>query len=243
MRILILGGTEQARDLADHLQAHPDLTVTMSLAGRTQDPLPYAAPSRKGGFGGVDGLVAYLREAKIDLLIDATHPFATVISRNAAMAAARTGITAWRLSRPEWQREAGDQWITADDHGSAITALGTKPARVLLAIGRQEVWRYQCAPQHFYLIRSIEPVDENALPPHAEVILARGPFLALDEQALLEAYKIETIVTKNSGGKASYGKIEAARALSVPVIIIRQPESTDIAEVLSVRDVLARLES
>ncbi len=241
MKILILGGTQQARHLADRLANRPDLNLIVSLAGRTQDPLPYNVPTRKGGFGGVDGIVDYLRTEKIDLLVDATHPFATRISQNATIAASHTGIKAWRLSRPEWPQEAGDHWISVDDHDGAIAALGARPARIFLTIGRQEVWRYQSAPQHFYLIRSVEPVDGEALPPNTELVLARGPFGEVDEQALLQAHRIDIIVTKNSGGEASYGKIKAARALALPVIIIRQPQEIGLADVVSIQDVLERL--
>ncbi|MHA6641991.1 cobalt-precorrin-6A reductase [Mesorhizobium sp. A623] len=220
-RILILGGTTEARQLAAKLAA--SYSVTLSLAGRTENPVAQGAPTRVGGFGGVDGLVAYLAGEKIDLLVDATHPYAACISANAADAAHKAGVPILALRRPGWEQGAGDRWILADDVAGAVAALGTEPKRVFLALGRQEVAAFEAAPQHHYLVRSVDPVTPPLAVPSAAYVLARGPFPEAEERALLVDHRIDVMVSKNSGGLATYGKIAAARALGIEVIMVRRP--------------------
>jgi precorrin-6A/cobalt-precorrin-6A reductase len=222
-RILILGGTTEARQLAGKLARRADLSVTLSLAGRTESPAAQGVPVRVGGFGGADGLAACLHEEHIGLLIDATHPYAARISANAAEAAERTGVPILALRRPGWEPVPGDRWTLVDGAAEAASALGPAPRRVFLAIGRQEAGAFEAAPQHSYLIRSVDPVEPKLAVPDALYLLARGPFPEADERALLEKYGIDAVVSKNSGGEATYGKIAAARALGIEVIMVRRP--------------------
>ncbi|RWF14670.1 MAG: cobalt-precorrin-6A reductase, partial [Mesorhizobium sp.] len=220
-RILILGGTTEARQLAGKLVRREDFSVTLSLAGRTESPVAQGVPVRVGGFGGAEGMAAYLGQDHVDLLIDATHPYAARISANAAEASRRTGVPILALRRSGWEPVAGDRWTLVDSVAEAAQALGTKPRQVFLAIGRQEAAAFEAAPQHRYLIRSVDPVEPKLAVPDALYLLARGPFPEADERALLEKHGIDAIISKNSGGEATYGKIAAAQALGIEVIMVR----------------------
>jgi precorrin-6A/cobalt-precorrin-6A reductase len=224
-RILILGGTTEARRLAEKLAMRDDVEAAISLAGRTVDPRPLPLPTRIGGFGGIEGLVDYLAKERIDLLVDATHPFANQISAHAAAAAQRSGIALFALRRPGWDAVAGDNWTRVEDVEAAVAALNGRPRRIFLAIGRQEAGRFSAAPQHSYLVRSVDAVDPPLSVPDCRYVLASGPFGEADERKLLQDERIDVVVTKNSGGSATYGKIAAARALGIEVIMIerRQP--------------------
>jgi precorrin-6A/cobalt-precorrin-6A reductase len=238
MRILILGGTAEARQLAGLLAARNDLDVTLSLAGRTAAPAAQPVPVRTGGFGGPDGLANHLRAENIDVLIDATHPYAAAISANAATAAARTGVPSVALRRPSWPPAADDRWIEVDRMVDAVTALGDAPRHVFLALGRKEIAPFEVAPQHRYLVRSVDPVEPPLGVPHAVYVTARGPFAEADERALLAKYRVDIIVAKNSGGDATYGKIAAARTLGIPVIMLRRPRPPEVAAVETVEEVV-----
>lgn len=240
MHVLVLGGTGEARALAACLAARPGLRVTYSLAGRTRAPALPRCTVRTGGFGGASGLADWLAAEAVHLLVDATHPFAARISANAAAAASRAGIPLVTLRRPAWTRRPGDRWTEVPDLPAAAASLGDAPRRVLLAIGRQEVAAFRAAPQHRYLVRSIEPVDPAASPPGAETHLARGPFAEADERAFLAVRGIEVVVAKNSGGDATYGKIAAARALGLPVVMVARPDGP--AAAASVEAALAEIE-
>jgi precorrin-6A/cobalt-precorrin-6A reductase len=242
MNILILGGTGEARQLAAALAKRDACTVTLSLAGRTAQPAPQLVPVRLGGFGGADGLASYIRNQRIDVLIDATHPYAAVISANAAAAAEAACVKLMALRRPAWTKRAGDDWIEANDIADAVAALGQAPRRVFLTLGRKEIQPFAAAPQHDYLIRSVDPVDPKLAVPHAAYITARGPFAETEDRALLERNRIEIIVAKNSGGDATYGKIEAARTLRLPVVILKRPVLTDVPSVATVEEVVAWLD-
>jgi precorrin-6A/cobalt-precorrin-6A reductase len=222
-RILILGGTAEARQLAERVATRADLAATLSLAGRTASPAPQAVPVRIGGFGGADGLARYLVAERIDALIDATHPYAARMSANAALAAGPAGVPLLVLRRAPWVALDGDRWIDVADVAEAARALGSAPRRVFLALGRNELGAFVGAPQHHYLARSVDPVEPPLAVPHARYITGRGPYAEPDERALLEGHRIEIVVAKNSGGSATYGKIAAARALRVPVIMLRRP--------------------
>ncbi|KQU76243.1 cobalt-precorrin-6X reductase [Aminobacter sp. DSM 101952] len=233
-KILILGGTTEARLLAAKLAARGDLDITLSLAGRTENPVEQPVPVRVGGFGGARGLADWLVEHETDLLIDATHPYAARISANAAEAARIAGVPILALCRPGWAPVAGDRWTLVDNAEEAVAALGEASRRVFLALGRQEVAAFETAPQHGYVIRSVDPIEPALGVPDASYILARGPFSEVDERALLEAYRIEVIVAKNSGGQATYGKIAAARQLGIEVILFRRPQLPDVPSAPSV---------
>jgi precorrin-6A/cobalt-precorrin-6A reductase len=238
MRILILGGTTEARQLAGRLAGRDGLTVTLSLAGRTAAPAAQPVPVRTGGFGGAEGLADHLRDGRIDALIDATHPYAAVISANAAAAAMRAGVALLALRRPGWTPAAGDRWTEVDRMADAVPELGDAPRRVFLALGRKEIAPFEATPQHRYLVRSVDPVDPPLAVPHAIYLTARGPFLEAGERALLEAHGIEVVVAKNSGGAATYGKIAAARALGLRVVMLRRPPPPEVAAVETVDEVV-----
>jgi precorrin-6A/cobalt-precorrin-6A reductase len=240
--ILMLGGTTEARALAGRLADRDDIHATISLAGRTNDPKPLPLPTRIGGFGGTQGLADYLAKEKIDLLIDATHPFANRISANAAEAAKKTGTPLFALRRAEWEAVTGDLWTRVDDVDSAVRALGALPRRIFLAIGRQEAGRFAAAPQHFYLVRSVDPVDPPLAVPDCRYILASGPFHIADERALLETNRIDVVITKNSGGSATYAKIAAARELGIEVVMIERRTPPGVTTVGTVEAALALID-
>jgi precorrin-6A/cobalt-precorrin-6A reductase len=224
--ILILGGTTEARQLAQALSMRLDIAVTLSLAGRTAAPLAQPVPVRSGGFGGVSGLAQYLRAHQIAAVLDATHPYAAKISANALAAAAQTQTPLAVLHRAPWAAVVGDQWLDVPDANAAVRALGAEPRRVFLALGRQDIGAFVEAPQHRYLIRSVDPIEPPLKFPHAQYIQARGPFEHAQERRLLQAHATEFVIAKNSGGSASYGKIAAARALSIPVLLLRRPATS-----------------
>jgi precorrin-6A/cobalt-precorrin-6A reductase len=238
MRVLVLGGTLEASQLARLLAGRSDISSVLSFAGRTRAPRAPEIPYRIGGFGGVDGLKAYLEAERIDVLIDATHPFAEQMSRHAAIAAAGANIPLVRLSRPAWRPEASDCWIDVENMAAAAAALGHEPKRVFLTIGRLQIEVFAAAPRHFYLVRAIEPLVPSPSLPRHRVILGRGPFAVEAEEQLLREESIDMIVTKNSGGEATFAKLLAARALGLPVIMVARPRQTsgpvlhDPAEVL-----------
>jgi precorrin-6A/cobalt-precorrin-6A reductase len=237
-RILILGGTTEARRLAERLAGRPDLAVTLSLAGRTANPAAQPVPVRVGGFGGAEGLAAYLEAERVDTLIDATHPYAAIIAANAARAAGAAGVPLLALRRPAWVAVAGDRWIEAADAGAAMQALGEAPRRVFLALGRNDIAPFVAAPQHHYLVRSVDPVEPPLRVPYARYVTGRGPFTQADDRALLLTHSIEIVVCKNSGGDATYGKIAAARALGLAVVMLRRPVLPAVPAVATIEDAL-----
>lgn len=229
--MLILGGTAEASALARLLASEDFVAPVLSLAGRTAAPVLPPIPSRIGGFGGAGGLADYLRAEAVDLLIDATHPFAHQISINAAQAASAAGVPRLVLQRPPWIAGPGDHWQPVPTVEAAAQALGEAPRRVFLTIGRQDLLPFRAAPQHAYLIRSVDPPDPALLPPRADILTGRGPFTQADERALMERHGITVLVTKNSGG--ADGKLRAAHALDLPVIMVNRkppPSGETIAE-------------
>jgi precorrin-6A/cobalt-precorrin-6A reductase len=225
--------------LAERLAGRHDLAVTLSLAGRTANPAAQPVPVRSGGFGGAEGLAAYLKTERIDALIDATHPYAAIIAANAAQAARAAGVPLLALRRPAWVAVAGDRWIEAADASAAMQALGDAPRRVFLALGRNDIAPFVAAPQHHYLVRSVDPVEPPLRVPHASYVIGRGPFAQADDRALLAAHRIEIVVCKNSGGDATYGKIAAARALGIGVVMLRRPALPAVPAVETVADAVA----
>ena len=221
-RVLILGGTGDARRLAA-LAAEAGLDITSSLAGRTTDPRLPAGASRSGGFGGAAGLAAYLRSERIDLLVDATHPFADRISANAAEAASLTGVPRLLLDRPAWEPVPGDRWLHAQDVGEAAALLPGLAARVFLTIGRQDLGAFAHLDRLWFLYRMIEAPPDDAARPPGQLLLDRGPFTEQGERDLIRAHDLQVIVTRNSGGGETYPKIAAARALGLPVVMIDRP--------------------
>ena len=224
-RLLLLGGTSEARALSERLAREGGVEAVVSLAGRTRAPLASPLPTRIGGFGGVEGLRRYLVESRIDRVIDATHPFAERISANAREACAALGLPLAVLAREPWRRGSGDRWIEVADMAAAVAALGEKPRRVFLTVGRLSVGAFRAEPQHYYLVRSIEPPEPEEMPPSSELILARGPFSRGDEMRLMRERQIDALVTKNSGGPLTYAKIEAARDLAIETIVVSPPSA------------------
>jgi precorrin-6A/cobalt-precorrin-6A reductase len=235
-RILILGGTTEARGLAERLAPRADLDTTLSLAGRTASPVALPVPVRSGGFGGAAGLADYLVRERVDALIDATHPYAAVISANAAAAARNTKLPFVALRRPPWRKVNGDRWTEASDVRGAADALGQESRRVFVALGRNELAPFTEAPQHHYLIRSVDPVEPPLPLPRVSYVTGRGPFGEAEDRALLKAHRIEAVIAKNSGGSATYGKIAAARSLGVEVIMLRRPAVPDAPAVETVEE-------
>jgi precorrin-6A/cobalt-precorrin-6A reductase len=240
-RVLILGGTAEARMLAERLASRSDLEVTLSLAGRTVSPARQPVPVRRGGYGGAAGLADYLMSERIDALIDATHPYASVISANAAAAARDAKVPCVALWRRPWTAVAGDRWIEVSDPAAAVHTLGQTPRRVFVALGRQDLAPFSEAPQHHYLIRSVDPVDPPLPLPHVIYVTARGPFSEADDRALMTKQRIDVVVAKNSGGTATYSKIAAARALGIEVIMLRRPPEPEAPAVETVDDAVAWL--
>jgi precorrin-6A/cobalt-precorrin-6A reductase len=222
-RVLILGGTGDAANLAAKLALIPSVFVISSLAGRTSHPLSLLGAVRSGGFGGISGLVAYLKAERINALIDATHPFAQQISWHAAQAAQETGMPYLRLARPAWQKTQEDNWIEVETIEAAVCAVPTSAQRVFLTIGRQQLAPFAALPQVWFLMRSIDPPEAKLPIPNGELLLDRGPFSLEQEQQLLQEYQIDVLVSKNSGGDATYSKIIAARELQIPVVMVQRP--------------------
>jgi precorrin-6A/cobalt-precorrin-6A reductase len=242
LRVLILGGTTEGRELAERLAGRAELEVTLSLAGRTAQIVEQAVPLRIGGFGGTEGLVRHLREARIDVLIDATHPFAAIMSSHAAAAANAAGLAFVALRRPPWAPVQGDRWTRVCGVEEAVSSLGSAPRRVFLALGRQEIRPFCAAPQHFYLVRSVDPVDPPLAVQGALYVVERGPFGEAGDRALLLAHRIDVVISRNSGGSAAYAKIAAARALGVPVILLERPALASAPAVPGVEEALAWLD-
>ncbi|MFQ6017685.1 MAG: cobalt-precorrin-6A reductase [Kiloniellaceae bacterium] len=222
-KLLILGGTGEAATLARRLARDPNIAVITSLAGRTRNPAAVPGRLRRGGFGGVAGLADYLRHEAIDLVVDATHPFAVGMTRNAAEACKTAGLPHLILARPGWQRRAGDRWIEVENTQAAAAALPGLGRRVFLSSGRGELPAFSGLRDHRFLVRLIDRPRAPLPLADYELILGRGPFSAEHETALFKAHAIEVLVSKNSGGRATYGKIEAARGLGLPVVMIARP--------------------
>lgn len=221
-RILLLGGTTEASRLARAL-CDAGLDAVFSYAGRTDAPVTQPLPQRVGGFGGVAGLADYLQAEGISHVVDATHPFAAQMSRNAVAACNRTGTPLIALERPAWAPVPADNWQAVADVEAAVAALPETPARVFLAIGKQTLAPFAAKPQHHYLLRLVDPPQAAFPLPQTSVVIARGPFDAAGDTALMRAHGITHIVAKNAGGAGAEAKLTAARALHLPVILIDRP--------------------
>ncbi|WP_404864362.1 cobalt-precorrin-6A reductase [Georhizobium sp. MAB10] len=221
--ILILGGTREAAEIAARLAESRKARIVTSLAGRTREPKPVAGETRIGGFGGADGLAAYLQDNAVDLVIDATHPFAGTISANARRAADLRAIPLISLARPAWDAVDGDRWQRVATIADAVAAI-PEGATVLLALGRQHIAPFADRADVTFVIRMVDKPEADL--PFARFVLVLGkPDLDVAaEEAMLVAHGIALIVCRNSGGRGAYAKIEAARRLGLPVIMIDRPE-------------------
>ncbi len=199
------------------------VAAVFSYAGRTAAPVAPPLPVRVGGFGGVEGLRAYLRAKRITRVIDATHPFAAQMSRNAVAACAEEGVPLIALERPAWAAGPGDRWTQVPDMVAAAEALPRVPVAVFLAIGRQELGAFAGRTEHRYLLRLVDPPGGPLPLPDAEVVVARGPFTEAGDRALMRRHGIGLVVAKNAGGAGARAKLDAARALGLPVILVDRP--------------------
>jgi precorrin-6A/cobalt-precorrin-6A reductase len=240
-RILILGGTTEASQLAAAC-AKARLDAVFSYAGRTDAPKAQPLPTRVGGFGGVEGLLNYLKAQRISRVIDATHPFAAQMSLNAVAACEVARVPLLVFERAPWIAQTGDRWTHVSDTVAAVTALPEAPARVFLAIGKQRLAAFAAKPQHHYLLRLVDP-PEGPLPlPHAKAVIDTGPFTVDGDIALLRDHAISHIVAKNAGGVGAEAKLIAARHLGLPVILIDRPELPPRRVAGSLAEVMAWLD-
>lgn len=235
--LLVLGGTTEATALC-RAMCEAGARGTISFAGRVARPVRQPLPQRVGGFGGVTGLRGYLRAERITHVIDATHPFAAQMSRNAIDACAAEQVPLSALTRAPWMAGPDDHWTCVPDIPGAVAALDRAPARVMLAIGRMNLPAFAPHPQHFYLLRLVDP-PELPLPfPDYHIVVDRGPFDAASDLALIEEQRISLVVSKNAGGTGAYAKVIAARTLGVPVIMIDRPHLPPRRELHDVQSVL-----
>jgi precorrin-6A/cobalt-precorrin-6A reductase len=237
MRVLLLGGTTEASRIGRELAA-AGVAGVYSYAGRTATPVAQSLPTRVGGFGGIDGLAEYIRREQITHVIDATHPFASQISRNAVEACALTNTPLIAYLREAWKAGPGDDWRHVSTVEQAAAALPENPARIFLAIGRQHLQPFAPQPQHFYLLRLVD-APQAALPlPDAEIVPARGPFTVEGDLALLRDHRITYVVARNAGGDGARAKLDAARALGLPVIMIDRPILPERRTAQNVREIM-----
>lgn len=218
MRVLLLGGTAEARALAARLHGRVD--VISSLAGRVPDPALPVGPVRIGGFGGVEGLRKWLRDRHIDAVVDATHPFAATITAHAAAVCGELELPYLVLARPAW--DPGDAIVVASDAHAADVVAGQRFSRIFLTTGRSGVAAF-AASDAWFLIRAVTAPDSGMLPRHHQLLLSRGPYDYDGEYSLLQEHRIDALVTKNSGGDMTRAKLDAAAALEVPVVMVDRP--------------------
>lgn len=237
-KLLILGGTEEARLLAERVIARGGIAVTSSLAGRLAEQPTLPGELRVGGFGGAEALAKFLSDHAFDMLIDVTHPFASTMSHHAAHACARAEVPWVALCRAPWVRRAADNWIEVQSHAEACQRAGEAGGKIFLTVGRQNLDAY-AGLGGWVLIRLAEQPGAPFPLPRAEIIVGKGPFYLEDEIDLFEHYNIDVLVTKNSGGNATYGKIEAARRLGLPVVVVQRPAVPDGEQVDDVDAALA----
>jgi precorrin-6A/cobalt-precorrin-6A reductase len=221
-RVLVLGGTAEARRLATELAGRAGVHVISSLAGRVRTPTLPAGEVRIGGFGGPDGLAGWLAEHRVDAVVDATHPFAQVMTANAVQATGRLGLPLLVLRRPGWQPSPGDDWHWVGSLPAAAEALPGLGRRVFLTTGRQGVAAFAGLAGLWFLLRCVDP-PQPPVPAGLEVLLDRGPFTVAGELDLLRRYRIDVLVTKDSGGELTAAKLTAAGRLGLPVVVLTRP--------------------
>lgn len=235
MRVLLLGGTTEA-SLFAHRLAAARIPGIYSYAGRTRAPVTQPIPTRVGGFGGASGLADFLRQKAISHVVDATHPFASEMSHNAATACSHTPLI--RFERPAWEAQPGDNWTLVPRVENLPAALPDSPARVFLAIGKQQLDLFAAKPQHHYLLRLVDaPTDPLPLR-NAIVVTARGPFDQKGDAALMRTHAITHVVAKNAGGSGARAKLDAARALGLPVIMANRPVLPAVTTAATVDEVM-----
>ncbi|MBO2447599.1 cobalt-precorrin-6A reductase [Actinomadura barringtoniae] len=236
MRVLVLGGTAEARSLAALLHGSPDVEVITSLAGRVAAPKLPEGRTRIGGFGGPAALAAWLQAERITALVDATHPFAERITAAAVAASERTGVPLLMLRRPAWTAGPDDDW--RHEPSMAAAAANLPGERVFLTVGRTELGPFVADERRWFLIRSVDP-PEPPIPPQALVVGARGPFNIEGELGLMREHAIDVLVTKNSGGEMAAAKLAAARRLTVPVVMIDRPPVPAVTAVATAQEAMS----
>ena len=235
--VLVLGGTLQASALALALARRGERAV-LSYAGRVAQPRQQPIPVRCGGFGGVEGLAAYLREHAVTHVVDATHPFAATMSSHAVAACERAQVALLALTRPPWRAQPGDRWREVPDIAAAAAALDGASQRILLALGRLHLAAFAVRPQHHYIVRLVDPPQGPPVLPSCSVIVSRGPFDLAGDTELLREQRVQVVVCKNSGGEGARAKLDAARVLRLPVLMVARPALPARAEATEVVDVL-----
>lgn len=240
--VLILGGTGEARALAAALDETPGIRAVSTLAGRIANPRLPAGEVRVGGFGGPDGLAAYLRAEGVDAVVDATHPFAERMSWSASQACGETGTALLRLERPAFARDPAIAWHEVGSLEAAAARLPALGRRVFLTTGRQGLAAFAAVRDAFFLVRCVEAPDPAALPPEHELVLDRGPFTVDGELALIDRHGLDVLVTKDSGGAMTQAKLAAARERGLPVIVVARPSRPAGETVQTVEQALAWLD-
>jgi precorrin-6A/cobalt-precorrin-6A reductase len=237
----VLGGTGQARRLVAALHGRPEFAATSSLAGRVAVPALPQGDVRIGGFGGVDGLVTWLRSHGTDAVVDATHPFAAGMSANAVAATTATGVPLLVLRPPGWTAGPGDRWHRVPDATGAAAVLPALGERVFLTTGRGDLATFAALDRLWFLVRCVDP-PQPPLPTRCHVVLGRGPFTTDSERELLREHRIDVLVTRDSGGEMTAAKLVAARELGVPVVLLDRPTPPDAPTVVSVEEAVIWLE-
>jgi precorrin-6A/cobalt-precorrin-6A reductase len=227
--VLVLGGTREGRELAEALH-RSGIPVVSSLAGRVRNPRVPGGEVRVGGFGGASGLTSWLADRRPDAVVDATHPFAARISTAAVSACRDAGVPLLRLERPRWRQRPGDRWHRAPDLAQAAALIPSLGSSVLLTTGRQGVAAFAPVTSAWFLIRCLQP-PEPPLPPASAVLVDRGPYTLRGELDLMREHRIDLLVTKESGGRDTQAKLDAARELGLPVIVVARPSSSAAAVV------------
>ncbi|AWS43293.1 cobalt-precorrin-6A reductase [Streptosporangium sp. 'caverna'] len=243
LNILVLGGTDEARRLAAALAGRDGIHLVSSLAGRVRNPKLPVGEVHEGGFGGPEGLAAWLAERRIDVVVDATHPFAARMTASAVEATAGAGVPLLILRRPGWQEGPGDDWRWVPSLAAAAELLPELGERVFLSTGRRSLPVFADLDGLWFLARSVDS-PEPPLPRRLEVLLSRGPFTVEGELALMREHRVDMLVTKDSGGEMTTAKLFAARELGLPVVIVRRPPPPDgVAAVETVEAAVAWLET
>jgi precorrin-6A/cobalt-precorrin-6A reductase len=237
--VLVLGGTAEARRLAAALHRDPAFAVTSSLAGRVAVPTLPRGDVRVGGFGGADGLAAWLRGHRTHAVVDATHPFAALMTANAVAATTATGVPLLVLRRPGWTAGPGDRWHRVPDAAAAAAMLPRLGTRVFLATGSGDLAAF-AGLDAWFLLRAVDP-PPPPLPVRHHLVLARGPFTADAERALLREHRIDVLVARDSGGELTAAKLVAARELGLPVVLLARPPAPDAPVVATVEEAVAWL--
>ncbi|HWC82891.1 MAG TPA: cobalt-precorrin-6A reductase [Pseudonocardiaceae bacterium] len=234
-RLLVLGGTGEARELAGQLAGQPGLHVVSALAGRTEAPRLPEGEVRIGGFGGAEGLAGFLRADRIDVVLDATHPFAARITASALAAARELDLPIAVLRRPGWPAGPGDHWHRVGSLSAAAEALPSLGERVFLSVGRQGIGAFAGLAGHWFLARCVHP-PHPPVPERLDLLLDRGPYTVDGELELLRRNEVQVLVSRDSGGGQTSAKLVAARELGLPVVLIDRPDPPEDVPILPTID-------